>query len=1030
MPAPSRPGSRLTAALCRPFPCANCSLPAPGRGKPAARLLLLLLLSWFLPGYCSPAATAAEARYMGRLRDGKLISADEITGWHEAKSTPALAGQPLTGAGAAVRWVVDTATPVSEPSAAFVEFAGGDRLPGKVASWETPQPLPGMRGTTHLLVETAVPLDTPGRAEATFVRVNLNWARRIVWSRIPGNSYRPATLFFRDGRQIDFRSLRWMPEGIQILTTSGVETVLREDLAELHLPARDPWDAWFEQLGVLASGPKSELMQIETADGLVACCSQERAEPFARGKAADPENWYQQIQPAWSLDPLWIRHRSIRAWRFFAVHEMPLTVIEPSDIERRAAFSAGWKWQRDRNVYGKAASTAESPVGWCLGVHAWCRLTFPLHTAVRSCSLRAGLDRSVGEGGCVRLEVAQQQGEAQLRRLYRSPVLKGSADVVETGSLHLQSSSSTPSQLILLADSVDTGQPPGADPFDIRDAVNWISPLLTLDPEAVQQELNQRRFGLVPSLAGWTAEPAPATTAPAAVWQTSSRRDETVPGQPEYRLLLSPAMPFGTFSRSIRFGRRQRWLAVHAGRPERGSPPVTLQIEADGQVLCEFPLPEFSSNLLPAPVLVPVPRLAGKTARIRVVLIPDEAGAAVDFRGIAAASQPPGLLQLFEDEEQILAIGRDDEGTVELARLPEPHPPADSPMWKEDTRAVFSGSASLVVHPPGASAETLPGLSAAIREFPQPGEYRYLCFAWKKQGGGHIGLELASDGQFFREEEGGLRPDPAADFSGGFVRRRLLRLEGQGLRTGYRYVAGPDLTLWPTSLRLTPNTPDKWQFTVRDLFADCGSMTLTGLGFLCPDGQSASFDHLWLARTREDLNLIRQAPAVPPALFAPEVPPDPAAPGPNGEPLSVTDPLQSGRAVGLVAPRFSLAGTSLNIRVLPEFRGRQQVLEITATGKPAPLLRSAVNVPEKQKLSLRLVAGHSEGSEWRLRVRAAGTTLLEQKIDEQSAPEGWLEQTVEIGRFAGQSILLEVEAEPLKGQRSAFLHRLELVSPE
>ncbi|MCA9116687.1 MAG: hypothetical protein KDA79_16515, partial [Planctomycetaceae bacterium] len=82
------------------------------------------------------------------------------------------------------------------------------------------------------------------------------------------------------------------------------------------------------------------------------------------------------------------------------------------------------------------------------------------------------------------------------------------------------------------------------------------------------------------------------------------------------------------------------------------------------------------------------------------------------------------------------------------------------------------------------------------------------------------------------------------------------------------------------------------------------------------------------------------------------------------------------------------------------------------------------------KLLLRLAVGHAENSEWQLRVRAGGATLLEQKIDEQSAPEGWLEQTVEIGRFAGQSILLEVEAEPLKGQRSAFLHRLELVSPE
>ena len=52
-------------------------------------------------------------------------------------------------------------------------------------------------------------------------------------------------------------------------------------------------------------------------------------------------------------------------------------------------------------------------------------------------------------------------------------------------------------------------------------------------------------------------------------------------------------------------------------------------------------------------------------------------------------------------------------------------------------------------------------------------------------------------------------------------------------------------------------THDNFELVTRDLFYDFGEFTLTGLGFSPVDGQSALFDHLYLARSAEELDLIK-----------------------------------------------------------------------------------------------------------------------------------------------------------------------------
>ena len=58
-------------------------------------------------------------------------------------------------------------------------------------------------------------------------------------------------MFYRDGRALDFRSVRWGDTGIRLLREQGVVEVPFTQIAELHLPRMNAWDAHFEQLAVV-----------------------------------------------------------------------------------------------------------------------------------------------------------------------------------------------------------------------------------------------------------------------------------------------------------------------------------------------------------------------------------------------------------------------------------------------------------------------------------------------------------------------------------------------------------------------------------------------------------------------------------------------------------------------------------------------------------------------------------------------------------------------------------------------------------
>lgn len=190
---------------------------------------------------------------------------------------------------------------------------------------------------------------------------------------------------------------------------------------------------------------------------------------------------------------------------------------------------------------------------------------------------------------------------------------------------------------------------------------------------------------------------------------------------------------------------------------------------------------------------------------------------AVDIK-VVSGEKPPAEqpLEVFEDDEKFIALLTEGGGKA----VPE-------------NRDKFSGQTCLRVNGDQKFAKKLPQLGLKVRENPGPGEVRYIRFAWKKQGGNTICLQLNHDGAF---GPGGSGREGAK----------------------FRYHAGPGGECYGSSLVIDDKVPAKFEVVTRDLFADFGEFTLDGLAFSAVDGQAAFFDHIYLGRSPADFELLKE----------------------------------------------------------------------------------------------------------------------------------------------------------------------------
>jgi hypothetical protein len=921
-------------------------------------------------------------RFTAVLSDGRRVTGDEVRPWHATGARPRLSGADLFDPANPVVWVKDGTLAEARLPVAFVEFVGGDVLPGQVVAHSSGDETLDDRTLPFFLVEPEVAVDPPGRAPRSGLRVIARWLRRVVWERRQRSTYEPGTLFFRDGRNLRFRSVRWGRGEVRLLLEEGISRVSFDQIAELHLARVDPWEAYFEELAVLSPDTSSRLMRLETIDGLRVTSSIERFRATSHGSSSDPKNWIHVVQPAWSLDSIWLRHRSIRTRLYYSADRLPLSVVEPVRTKREAILGSSWGWRKDRCVQGGALESGGSAYAWGFGVHARCELEFELHPCVQRFRARVGLDRVVGAGGCARAEVALRRDASEIvgveelengaagqafedRRLWQSEILVGSSRVEDTGALDLQGASDRGERLLLVVDPLADDRPPGADPFDIRDSVDWLEPILELDTSMVRAAVVERMSSVLPVLDGWTVRRPDGKPV---VFR--NRWDESGREHAAFRLQLVTDPQGVEIFRRASFPKGRRWLFVAASRLPGVTGGAHIELARAGEDPERFKVPGRDGNAeSPAAMISAVRPRGDDDVSVRLRVVGSQANVEVDLRALVFSDHLPGLREVFEDRISSLSTLGDVEG-VALLDWREPH----------------SGVACVRISSPGSLRVDFAHRPIAIREHPAYGEFRYLRVAWKKSGGGRVGISIGHGGRWGPPER---RTKPS-----------------------FRLDQGSGSPLLGSARRLSTSVVERWEVHDVDLVRLFGEFPLTGIELHSPDGGLASFDRIWLARTREDWRRLDEL-----SLLGSSTWEEARASGKKRVFTLEDESIES--AVAVVAPGFSAHGILADADdrieeavLLDEHRGRSGVLRTHPRSRAEPAaLRRRVKLSMDPSPRLFLSVAHHFRGDWRLVVRVDGEEVASWDVGPQTSADGWLDRSVDLSRYAGREIDLEVANE-------------------
>ena len=774
------------------------------------RLAILSILVSIVPdvvpgiGHDSVARAEKPLRFTALMTDGTRRNGNALSDGHVSTPSLKLDGQPLLEPANSARWIKDRGLAPAPWPQAFVETFTGDCLPGVVTGYRDGNELAYEPLPAHFLVRSDLTLAPPNPAGDMPLRIAARFVKRIVWQRRERDLCQPSTVFLRDGRELAYRAIRMGDGVVQLLVADGQRKLYFNEIAELHFPAHEPWEPYLDELAVLAPDGATRLLQIETTQRLIATTSWERVTSRGEGGPQSFHQWVVGVQPAWSLDVLWVSSSTIWMRRYFAPHEVPLSRRPYAKIVEKSALGGTGHWpQVNRNVQAGQLRSGGQEFSWGFGVHAHSELYFDLPVFATSLKAQVGIDRISGRGGCVRARVFADS-KADLP-LFESPLLIGSESIVSTGDLPVSEIASEKGRIVLQIDASHDQRPPGADPFEIRDMADWLDPTLKLDEVALSRAVRERVARQVPNWNGWqlSSETLASNPGPSSC-EWSNQWDEAAQPFGSFRLASSAKMQAAVFEREIAIADQDHWLVLSAFHVTPPTEAARIEVRFDGEPVAEYSVPlRNRSQPDPRPMLVPLRAFQNRKVVLQIVQRP--AATPVVWRSLRTVTQLPMLYQAFEDAGSFLP----DAKATDTAHV--------------TTDQAKSGSASVSI-PAGGSFQLAFPRPIPIRERPEWGEYRFLTFAVRRAGAGRFALEFNTR---------------------------------DGREIAARYDGGKGEPAWGDSKRIYHNDlPDHWEELPRDLFADFGPLDITGITFTSLDDGPTRFDKIYLARAQNDFELI------------------------------------------------------------------------------------------------------------------------------------------------------------------------------
>lgn len=578
-----------------------------------------------------------SAQFTGTFADGTRFQGAQLIDWPVGKGPPRLKESapgdtghdlgPVFDAKNPVTWLYQERIEASVVQQPYVEFFGGDRLPGLVIGYRYGTETPVERLPPHLLVK--LDFDSAQSPQA-IVRVRAQAVRKVVWQPRRDEHYNPATLYLQDDRKVGFRALRWTAEGVTlVLPEGGIRSVPISEIAEVHLPRRDPWRAYQETLAFLTPDCSARLLRIETSRGLVLTGVLDRSRADAR--------WH-LLQPAWCLEPIGFSYGQLRWLRFFWPHEVPLSIIEPVRTGQRSPLEGMRAWQADRNVKLRPLRSGGQLYGDGFGMQSESELEFALPDGVRGFHARVGMDELAARGGCGRGRI--HVNSLTEKPLWQSKVLVGSGEMESTGDVPLQGPAQGQKTLILVAEAPTVDRPPDADPLNIRSFVDWLEPRVDLDPSVLRTAVQRLLPETIPAWQGWTVSTGDSL-------ELRHRWEAHDPADPHFRRDVIVQRGSLLLSREVELGPNQNYLCLSLSQ-EPGSPAGAVEVRVDGQLVAQLTVPEPERGegdaagrwFYPAPRCVPLAKYRGRNVPIEVKYEAAAGGGAVEWRGLELVPTP------------------------------------------------------------------------------------------------------------------------------------------------------------------------------------------------------------------------------------------------------------------------------------------------------------------------------------------------------------------------------------------------------